>query len=147
LEKVDRSYVERNRSQTERLKALSRLSDEELRHPIGEHWTVGIMLAHLAYWGVRAIGALAAWRQYQTPLVLWIAGESFANDLWLPVWKVMPPRQALDQAIDVSTTLDDVLASLTDQQATELAAVRYRTLEPAIHRAGHLDEVDRALAR
>ncbi|HUG15890.1 MAG TPA: hypothetical protein VMM78_12840 [Thermomicrobiales bacterium] len=36
----DTSCVERNRQQLARMKALvERLSDEELRQPIGEHWS------------------------------------------------------------------------------------------------------------
>ena len=51
---LDRSFVELNHAATERLRALAaRLSDEELQHPVGQHWTVAITLAHLAFWDRR----------------------------------------------------------------------------------------------
>jgi uncharacterized damage-inducible protein DinB len=47
---LDRSFVERNRASTQRIRALvARLSDEDLQHPVGEYWTVAIALAHLAF--------------------------------------------------------------------------------------------------
>ena len=51
---LDRSFVERNRASTDRIRALAaRLSDVEMQHPVGEHWTVAIALAHLAFWDRR----------------------------------------------------------------------------------------------
>ncbi len=47
---VDRSFVELNRAATNRMRALAaRLTDEEMQHPVGEHWTVAIVFAHLAF--------------------------------------------------------------------------------------------------
>jgi len=47
---VDPTYIASNRASTARLRALAaRLSDDELGHPVGEHWTVAIALAHLAF--------------------------------------------------------------------------------------------------
>ena len=56
---LDRSFVERNRASTDRIRALAtRLSDQELQHPVGEHWTVAITLAHLAFWDRRVMYVL-----------------------------------------------------------------------------------------
>ena len=47
---LDRSFVEHNRASTQRIRDLAeRLSDEQLQQPVGEHWTVAIMLAHLPF--------------------------------------------------------------------------------------------------
>jgi len=47
----DRSFIERNRASTERIRALAaRLSDEQMQTRVGGHWTVGIVFAHLAFW-------------------------------------------------------------------------------------------------
>ena len=47
----DRAFIERNRASTSRIRDLAaRLTDEQLQHPVGEHWTVAITLAHLAFW-------------------------------------------------------------------------------------------------
>lgn len=46
---LDKSYVEHNRASTERMRSLAAsLTDEEMQHPVGEHWTVAIVYAHLA---------------------------------------------------------------------------------------------------
>ncbi len=47
---VDRSFVELNHAATDRMRALAaHLTDEELQRPVGEHWTVAIVFAHLAF--------------------------------------------------------------------------------------------------
>jgi hypothetical protein len=55
---LDRSFIERNRTSTERIRVMGALSDEELRRPVGKHWTVAIVLAHLAFWDRRVLYAL-----------------------------------------------------------------------------------------
>ena len=56
---MDRSFVELNRASTRRIRALAaRLSDEELQHPVGEHWTAAIVFAHLAFWDRRVMYVL-----------------------------------------------------------------------------------------
>ena len=142
---MDTSYNERNRLQTQRLKKLRRLSDEDLRHPVGEHWTVGVALAHIQYWDGRAVGALEAWRRHGLPLTLWINGENVVNDVRLPVWRELAPRQALEQAIDTAEVLDRVVEDLSPGEAEAVAAQRPRVLDRSLHRSEHLGEVRRAL--
>ena len=49
---LDQSFIERNRTSTNRIRTLAaNLTDEELQHPVGEHWTVAITLAHLVQLG------------------------------------------------------------------------------------------------
>jgi hypothetical protein len=44
---LDKSFVEQNRVSTNRIHALAaRLTDEEMQHPVDEHWTVAIALVH-----------------------------------------------------------------------------------------------------
>ena len=48
-----------NRAATDRIRAMAdRLTDDQLRHPVGEHWTVSILFAHLAFWERRALDGL-----------------------------------------------------------------------------------------
>ena len=50
----DRSYVEANTRQRERLRVLvERLDDEALSAPVNEYWTVAGVLGHMAYWDLR----------------------------------------------------------------------------------------------
>ena len=143
----DTSYNERNREQTERLKTLRRLSDAELSRPVGEHWTVAVALAHIQYWDGRGLGAIEAWKRHRVPLTLWRNNEAAVNDLRLDLWRAIPPRQALEQAIVTAEALDRVLAALTPTEIEAVAAQRYRVLERALHRDLHLDEIAQALLR
>ena len=47
---LDLSYKDLNRASTERIKKLAAsLTDLEMQTRVGEHWTVAIALAHLAW--------------------------------------------------------------------------------------------------
>jgi len=143
---METSYNERNRVQTQRLKGLRRLSDKDLRRPVGEHWTIVVALAHLQYWDGRAVGALEAWRRHGLPLALWTDREgTVVNDARLPVWREQPPREALEQAIRTAEVLDRIVADLSPAEAEAVAAQRYRVLDRSLHRSEHLDEIDRVL--
>ena len=142
---MDAGYTKRNRLQTQRLKDLRRLSDEDLLCPVGEHWTVAIALAHIQYWDGRAVGALEAWRRHGLPLTLWTDGEGVVNDVRLRVWSELPPREALEQAIRTAEVLDRIVEDLSSGEAEVVSAQRYRVLDRSMHRSEHLDQVDTAL--
>ncbi len=102
---LDRSFVERNRASTERIRALAaRLTDEEMQHPVGEHWTVGIALAHLALWDRRVMYVLDMTERDGKLFVPEI--DIFVNDLSLPLWAAIPPRAAARIAIETAEALD-----------------------------------------
>jgi len=47
---MDRSFIELNRASRERMHTLAnRLSDEAMLTKVGEHWTVAIVYAHIAW--------------------------------------------------------------------------------------------------
>src|SRR5215213_5513509 len=89
---LDRSFVEHNRAQTERIRSLAaRLSDDDFKRPVGEHWTVAVALAHLAFWDRRVMAVLDASER---------AGQFEAfdldvvvNDISLPLWQVIQPHE------------------------------------------------------
>lgn len=139
-------YNALNRQQTERLKSLRRLSDADLARPVGEHWTVGVALAHLAYFDKRALGALEAWRRHGVRLELWVDAEAAVNDIRLPIWREVPPRAALEDAIRAAEALDALLASLTPEEVEAVRAERWAVLFRCRHRDAHLTEIEQALA-
>ena len=52
----DRSYLEANNRERERLRALvERLDDEALSAPVNEYWTVAGVLGHIAFWDQRVL--------------------------------------------------------------------------------------------
>jgi hypothetical protein len=144
-------FIERNARERERLRALvKRLSDEELRHPVNEHWTVAGVLGHIAFWDGRAL-VLAGKLQRGEPFsasdtepedVTWI------NDATRPLIHAIAPRKAAEVALAIAEETDGRIASLEsrligaiDPATSPLNPVR------ADHRAEHLDEIDAALRR
>ena len=140
----DRSFVELNRASTERLRALAaRLSDEELQHPVGEHWTVAITLAHLAFWDRRVMYVLD--RSERNGKLFIPEIDIFVNDLSLPLWAAIPPREAARIAIETSGALDKRLENFPPALLEEIYTYNKRWVVRALHRGEHLNEVDAAL--
>jgi hypothetical protein len=143
---VDRSFVELNRASTERIRALAaRLSDEELQQPVGQHWTVAITLAHLAFWDRRVMYVLDMTEKNGQLFVPEI--DMFVNDLSLPLWAAIPPRAAARIAIETAETLDKRLVEYPPILLEEIYNHNQRWIVRALHRGVHLDEVDAALPR
>jgi hypothetical protein len=144
---LDRSFVERNRASTSRIRALAeRLSDEELQHPVGEHWTVAIALAHLAFWDRRAMQVLDLVER-SGGLVVPPFIDLVVNDLSLPLWAAIPPREAARIAIETAAALDTRLEGFPPALIEEILAHHERTVVRALHRNEHLDEINLALER
>ena len=141
---LDRSFVELNRASTDRIRALAAsLTDEEMQHPVGEHWTVGIALAHLAWWDRRVMYVLDMTERNGELFIPEI--DIVVNDLSLPLWAAVPPREAARIAIESAETLDKRLESYPPALLEEIYAYNKRWVVRALHRGEHLDEVDSAL--
>jgi len=141
---LDRSFVERNRASTDRIRTLAaRLTDEEMQHPVGEHWTVAIALAHLAFWDRRVLYVLDMTEREGALFIPTI--DIFVNDLSLPLWAAIPPRAAAQIAIETAEALDARLESYPPALLEEIHAYNQRWVVRGLHRNEHLDEVDAAL--
>jgi hypothetical protein len=143
---TDSSYIELNRASTQRIRALTeRLSDDEMRRPVGEHWTVAIALAHLAFWDRRVMLVLemTEWDgKLSVPGV-----DIVVNDLSLPLWAAIPPREAARLAIENAQALDERLEKFPPALLDEISAYNKRWVNRSLHRGEHLDEVDAALGK
>ncbi len=141
---LDRSFIERNRTSTNRIRALAaRLTDKELQHPVGEHWTVAITLAHMAFWDQRMLYILDK-TEREGQLVI-PSLDICVNDIALPLWAAIPPREAARLAIESAEALDKRLENFSFTILEEIYARSDRWVVRALHRDGHLDEVDAAL--
>ena len=141
---LDQSFVELNRASTNRIRALAAsLTDEEMQHPVGEHWTVGIALAHLAWWDRRVMVVLDMTERNGALFIPEI--DIVVNDLSLPLWAAVPPRQAARIAIESAEVLDQRLEGYPPALLEEIYAYNKRWVVRALHRGEHLDEVDAAL--
>lgn len=145
---IDRSYVERNARERDRMRALvARLSDDDLRMPVNEHWTVAGVLGHIAFWDGRAL-ALAGKLERGEPFspsdvepedVDWI------NDASRPLIHAIPPRETAELALRIAEETDRSVEALSPDRmwpkdpSSPLNAFR------AMHRAEHLDHIEAAL--
>lgn len=142
---MDRSFVECNRASTERMRALAaRLSDEELQRPVGQHWTVAIVFAHLAFWDRRVMYVLDMTARDGKVFIPQI--DIFVNDLSLPLWAAIPPRAAARIAIETAETLDARLENYPPDLLGQVYEANERWVVRALHRGEHLGEADAALA-
>jgi hypothetical protein len=67
------------------------------------------------------------------------------NDLSLPLWAVIPARDAARICIETSETLDKRLEEYSPELLEEIYNYNKRWVVRALHRNEHLDEVDAAL--
>ena len=144
----DRSYVEENTRERERLRALvERLNEDELRIPVNPHWTVAGVFGHIAFWDARVL-ALADKLERGVPFspddtepedVDWI------NDASRELIHAVPPIELARLALRIAEETDARVATLPVDRLwpadpdSPLYAVR------ASHRGEHLDEVEEAL--
>jgi hypothetical protein len=143
---LDEWYVQLNRASTERIRRLvERLSDDELQQPVGEHWTVAIALAHLAFWDRRVLYALD--RTEQDGKLFAPNIDLLVNDLSLPLWAAIPPRQAARLVMETANLLDKRLEAFPKPFLEEIFSYNKRWVMRSLHRNEHLDEADRALKR
>ncbi|RLT41549.1 MAG: hypothetical protein DWI57_06790 [Chloroflexi bacterium] len=142
---LDPSFIQRNQASTNRIRALAaRLTDDDLLCPVGQHWTVAIALAHIAFWDRRVLAVLDATEQegkVSAPPI-----DISANDLLLPFWVAMPPRQAAQIAIESAEALDKRLKEFPPALREEVYAQNARWVLRDLHRNTHLDEINAALA-
>ena len=143
---MDRSFIEQNRASTERIRRLiSKLSDKQLQNPVGEHWAVAVALAHLAFWDRRVVFILDNTEhdgKLSAPEI-----DVLVNDISLPLWAAIPPREAARLAIDTAQVLDKQLEEFPLELLEELYKYNKRWVIRALHRDEHLNEVDEALKR
>jgi len=144
----DRSYVDQNTRERERLRALvERLDEDELRSPVNEYWTVAGVLGHIAFWDARVL-ALADKLERDEPFspsdaepedVDWI------NDATRPLIHAIPPLEAARLAFRIAEETDARVASLPldrlwpSDPGSPLYPLR------ASHRGEHLDDVEAAI--
>jgi hypothetical protein len=144
----DRSYIDQNTRERERLRALvERLDENGLRTPVNEYWTVAGVFGHIAFWDARVL-ALADKLERGVPFspddsepedVDWI------NDASRPLIHAIAPNEVARLALEIAEETDARVATLPVDRLwpqdpdSPLYALR------ASHRGEHLDEVEAAL--
>jgi uncharacterized SAM-binding protein YcdF (DUF218 family) len=141
----DQSYIAENTTERERLIALvNRLTDEELAHPLEAGWTASAVLAHLAFWDLRASVLLDKWAKEgigPSP-----TDTDVINEATRLLCLAISPRAAAELAISSAQKIDREIEQLSAEQAAEIEqngkTVR---LDRARHRREHLGQIEKAL--
>jgi hypothetical protein len=143
---LDQAFVERNRAATQRMRALAaRLTDAQMTVRVGEHWTVSVVFVHLAFWEGRVMAVLDATQRagkFSTYSI-----DTIVNDIGLPLWLAIPPREAARIAIEQAEKLDRRLESYPPALLEQVAENNMRYVVRALHRNEHLDELEGAVNR
>src|SRR5919204_1352513 len=105
----DRSYVEENTRERERMRTLVESLDEvAIRSPVNEYWTVAGVLGHIAFWDTRIL-ALAGKLERGVPFsesdtepedVDWI------NDSSRPFIHAVEPRALAQLSLEIAEETD-----------------------------------------
>jgi hypothetical protein len=140
----DSDFSEKNRASSRRIRMLADgLSDQDMLRPVGQHWTVAIALAHIAWWDRRVMYVLDVTERDRKLFIPQI--EIAVNDISLPLWAAIPPRAAANIAIETAEILDVRLENYPRNLLEEIYNYNPRWVVRALHRNEHLDEVDAAL--
>jgi len=144
----DRSYLQKNARELERMRTLiARLTDEDLRKPANNEWTVAATLLHVAYWDMRTLwlaDKIARGEPF-TPAEVEPEPPTWINDVVRPFLHAVDPREAARLALRTAEDADRRVAGLAPEklwpndQGSLLNAFRSE------HRREHLDKIEEAL--
>ncbi|MDP9302845.1 MAG: maleylpyruvate isomerase N-terminal domain-containing protein [Actinomycetota bacterium] len=142
----DRSFVEANRVQLERMRAfVDRATDDDLRTPMPAGWTPAAVLGHLAFWDQHALVIMDIVDRGLTPPPHDDATVDWINDTAKRFLVSIEPRAAALLALQIADETDRRIAALSDEQL-EGATGRWFTARRWEDRREHVDEIEHALA-
>ena len=143
---MDRAFAAENTKERNRLISLvGRLTDQELKLPLGNDWTIAVALAHLSFWDQRALFLLRRWRNTgivePSPVDI-----DITNDSLLALWLTIPPRTAANLAVSSAEEIDRELDAAPSDLIIKIESLgeNFR-LYRSIHRQLHLDEIEKIL--
>lgn len=145
---IDAAMIAASARERERLRRLvDRMSDQDLRRPLGPDWTVADALAHLAFWDRRALVLFT--RMEQAPDVAASPVDvQVINDAMLYLAKRLPPRAAAEEAVAAAEAVDQLLESASPERVNAARAARAEVaLDRSEHRREHLDEIEQVVGR
>ena len=145
---MDRPYIEENRRERERLLSLvERLTEKQLKTPLGEDWTVAIALAHLAFWDQRSLTLIRKWKQTgvvaPSPIDIDVTNEAL-----LPLWRGLAPHTAAELAVASAETIDRELEETSDEMIARIEREdeKWRVYR-CRQRKMHLDQIEEQLSK
>ena len=137
-------HVAQNREQLERLRSLvARLSDDDLRRELPDGWTIGDVLAHLAFYDRRAAVLL---ERFATEGVFASPYDYETINAALPyLTRRMPPREIIAEVVEAAEAADRAAAATPATLIEEIRRLNQVKLERADHRRNHLEDIEALL--
>jgi len=146
---ADTTYVDRNRRETERLRALVEgVSDEALRRLVHGTWTVAAVLGHMAFWDARALWLAGKIERGEPFTAADVEPEdvTWINDAAATLIDAIAPREAAKLALRLAQAIDARIAALPPTRLWPNDPHSLLNAFRAEHRAEHLDEIETALS-
>lgn len=142
-----KDIIRDNQKELVRLKALvGTLKEKDFAKLLPNGWTVGVALAHLAFWDQRASMLLRNWLEKGAPPASIPGDPEAINNPLAVVSQAIPPAATARLALQAAETADGQVKGLTPQKAGEFLKVgSERFLHRALHRRDHLDKIEKAL--
>jgi hypothetical protein len=145
---VERVPLDENAAARQRLITLiDSLSDDDLGRPVTPSWTVGAVLAQVAFWDRWAQTLVKRWRSGQLPpptVPPWY--DDAINHTLLPAWQAIPGRAAAQLARAAAEDADhEIEKAETPVLAGILASQQSNLLDRATPRNDALDRIEHAL--
>ena len=128
------------------LELIGRLTDGDLALELDAGWTLGAVLAHIAFWDQRALTLLKRWSQDgvgPSPV-----DPDVINDACRPLLRRLPPAAVRELVRDSAAAIDSAIEDLAPSLVVDIQehATQFH-LGRAIHRNAHLEELEVHLAR
>jgi hypothetical protein len=142
---TDRSHVEANRAELDSMRAfVERATDEDLRTPMPDGWTVASVLAHIAFWDQRVLVLEDQADRGVTPPPYRDEDVDWINDTSKRFVLALEPRVAAQLAVRIAEECDRRVASLSAERRAD-AETRLFNLKRWEDRREHLDEIEQVL--
>ena len=142
-------YSQQNAESYERLKSLAhRLTNTDLALSTDYGWTVSALLAHLAFWDQRVLVILRRWQAEgfdPSPIDAMAVNESLKV-----ICHALEPRTAVDLSLVSAEAVDAELETLSPdfvkqiEEHAQATDTQFR-MNRALHRSGHLDDIEALL--
>lgn len=146
---TDRAFEAANVEATAALADLvASLDDEDFDRAGDDGWSVGVVLAHLAFWDRMVVGrwngAGAAGEACPADLPEFVA--DLVNDALLPTWRALSSTEAATLVLDAAADVDVLVAALPDASVdAAVGAGLGRLVDRSLHRRDHIEQIRQIL--
>ena len=143
---MSNAYSTENHAWRERLTAtLKRLADQDLARPAGgPGWTVNGLLAHLAFYDLRAARLIEHWKSHAiepSPLDI-----DISNDAMKPLLNAVAHHEIRRLVMEAAEAVDTAIEALDPGFLARIEAEgKPVRLNRAAHREHHLQQIEAAL--